>query len=149
MRHVTWVCMVLLGVLGCSRDFTSQALGVKYEPPKGMSLSAEEAGVARFGGGLELRSVKGTPPSLDAGPEAVLGAAGLTVPGRVVQASKGTLPAGPVARYEFTHDGARTLAYFVPGKERFVLVTFSAPERDYGAVSSRVELSLSTLRLLE
>ncbi len=148
MRHVTWLWVVLLGVLGCSGDFTSKALGVKYEPPKGMGLRAEEPGVARFEGGLELRSVQGTPPPVEAAPDVVLGAAGLPLPGRVVQASKGTLPAGPVARYEFTHAGARTLVYFVPGKERFVLVTFTAPERDYGALSSKVELSLSTLKLL-
>ncbi|MFP2904676.1 hypothetical protein ACLESD_06390, partial [Pyxidicoccus sp. 3LFB2] len=68
--------------------------------------------------------------------------------GRLMQDSRGTLPAGPVARYEFARDGARTLVYFVPRKDGFVLVSFSAPEHDYGALSARVERSLSTLRLL-
>jgi len=147
---LTW-CLLLLCVIGCSRGFTLRVLGVQYEPPSGMGLLAEEAGppaVARFEKGLELRSVVGTPPTLEAGPEAVLAAAGLPVPGRLVQSSQGTLPAGPVARYELTRDGARTLVYFLPRKDGFVLVTFSAPERDYGALSARVERSLSTLRLL-
>jgi hypothetical protein len=147
---LTW-SLLLLCAVGCSRGVTSRVLGVEYEPPSGMGLIAEEAGppaVARFEKGLELRAVKGTAPALDAGPEAVLTAAGLEVPGRVVQDSRGTLPAGPVARYELSRDGARTLVYFLPRKDGFVLVTFSAPERDYGTLSARVERSLSTLKLL-
>lgn len=148
---LTW-CLLLSSVFGCSRSISSQELGVQYEPPSGMSLGSVEAGppaLARFKGGLELRAVRGVPPALDAGPEVVLGAAGLTVPGRLLQGSEGTLPAGPVARYEFTQSGgARTLVYFVPRKDGFVLVTFSASERDYGALSARVERSLSSLRML-
>ena len=125
---------------------------MQYEPPSGMGLRAVEAGPparALFDGGLELRSVRGAPPALGAGHEAVLGAAGLPVPGKLLHDSSGTLPAGPVARYEFSQaGGARTLVYFVPGEGGFVLVLFTAPERDYGALSARVERSLSTLRLL-
>lgn len=123
---------------------------MQYEPPSGMSLRTVEAGppgLARFEGGLELRSVRGETPALAAGPDAVMAAAGLTVPGSLRKNSEGTLPAGPVARYEFfTAGDSRTLVYFVPRKDGFVLVTFSAPERDYGALSARVERSLSTLR---
>lgn len=122
---------------------------MQYEPPSGMGLRSVAAGppaLARFDGGLELRSVRGAAPALDAGPEAVL-AAGLKAPGKLLQDTEGTLPAGPVARYEFSQTGgSRTLVYFVPRKDGFVLVTFSAPERDYGALSARVERSLSTLR---
>jgi hypothetical protein len=143
--------LVLLFVVGCSRPVSSQALGLEYEPPSGIKFDSEEAGppaVARFQGGLELRSVPGTPPPLEAAPEVVLGAAGVPVPGRVVNTSQGTLPAGSVARYELQRGGTRTLVYFLPRPDRFVLVTFTAPERDYGPRSARVELSLSTLRLL-
>ncbi|AKQ68553.1 hypothetical protein A176_005465 [Myxococcus hansupus] len=125
---------------------------MQYAPPPGMGFRSEEAGPparALFEGGLELRSVRGVPPALDAGAEVVLAAAGLQPPGSLLQGSEGTLPAGPVARYEFSRaDGVRTLVYFVPGKDDFVLVVFAAPERDYGALSSRVELSLSSLRRL-
>ncbi len=141
----------MLCVLGCSRGVTSRALGVEYEPPSGMGLISEEAGppaVARFEKGLEMRSVAGTPPALDAGPEVVLAAAGLPMPGTLLKDSQGTLPAGPVARYEFSQSGTRTMMYFLPRKDGFVLVTFFAPERDYGTLSARVERSLSTLRLL-
>jgi hypothetical protein len=127
----------------------STALGLQYEPPPGMTLSAEEPGppaVARFEGGLELRSVEGVPPKLEAPPEEVLGAAGLAVPGTRVNATQGTLDAGPVARYEFQKGPSRTLVYFLPRPERFVLVLYSAPERDYGKGSLKVERSLSTLK---
>ncbi len=127
----------------------SQALGVQYEPPPGMALRAEEPGpplVARFEGGLELRSVQGTPPKLEAQPEEVLAAAGVPVPGRRLNATQGTLTAGPVARYEFQQGASRTLVYFIPREDRFVLVLYSAPERDYGPGSAKVERSLSTLK---
>jgi hypothetical protein len=116
-----------------------------------VKLASEEAGppaVARFEGGLELRSVPGTPPPLEAAPEVVLGAAGMPVPGKVMNTSQGTITAGPVARYEFLQGGTRTLVYFLPRQERFVLISFAAAERDYGPRSGKVERSLSTLRLL-
>ncbi|GHG69875.1 hypothetical protein [Comamonas sp. JC664] len=145
-------CLLLWCLVGCSRGFSSRELGVQYEPPSGMGFRSVEAGPparALFEGGLELRSVRGVPPEVAAGAEAVLAAAGLSLPGTLLQDSEGTLPAGPVARYEFSQaNGARTLVYFVPGKDDFVLVLFSAPERDYGALSARVERSLSTLRRL-
>ncbi|MDY7226473.1 hypothetical protein [Hyalangium rubrum] len=147
-------CLSLLAVLlavGCSRPVSSQALGFEYEPPSGVKLSSEEPGppaVARFEGGVEVRSVPGTPPALEALPEAVLGAAGVSVPGKRVSTSQGTLPAGPVARYEFQEGTHRTLVYFLPRPDRFLLFTFTAPERDYGPRSAKVELSLSTLKLL-
>jgi len=142
---------VLLLALGCSRPLSSQALGLEYEPPSGVKFTSEEAGpptVARFEGGLELRSVPGPPPPLGAAPEAVLGAAGLQVPGKVMNTSQGSITAGPVARYEFQQGEARTLVYFLPRPDRFVLLTFTAPERDFGPRSGRVERSLSTLKLL-
>lgn len=151
MRLPALSLLALLLVVGCSRPFSSQALGLEYAPPSGVTFDAEEAGppaVARFKGGLELRSVPGTPPPLEAAPEVVLGAAGVPVPGRGVNRSQGTLPVGPVARYEFQQGEVRTLVYFLPRPDRFVLVTFTAPERDYGPRSAKVELSLSTLKLL-
>lgn len=151
MKVIALSLPVLLLAVGCSRPVSSQALGLEYEPPSGVKLASEEAGppaVARFEGGLELRSVPGTPPPLDAAPEAVLGAAGVPVPGKVMNTSQGTISAGPVARYEFLQGDARTLVYFLPKPDRFVLITFTAAERDYGPRSSKVERSLSTLRLL-
>jgi hypothetical protein len=142
---------VLLLAVGCSRPVSSQVLGLEYEPPSGVKLASEEAGppaVARFEGGLELRSVPGTPPPLEAAPEVVLGAAGVLVPGKVMNTSQGTITAGPVARYEFLQSGTRTLVYFLPRPDRFVLISFAASEHGYGPRSGKVERSLSTLRLL-
>jgi hypothetical protein len=143
--------LALLLAVGCSRPVSSQALGLEYEPPSGVTFTSEEAGppaVARFQGGLELRSVPGTPPALDAAPEAVLAAAGVPVPGKRVNSAQGSLPAGKVGRYEFQQAGTWTLVYFLPRPDRFVLITFTAPEQDYGKRSAKVERSLSTLKLL-
>jgi hypothetical protein len=151
MRHSALPLLALLLAVGCSRPVSSQALGLEYEPPSGVTFTSEEAGppaVARFEGGLELRSVPGTPPALNAAPEAVLGAAGVSVPGKVVNSAQGTLTAGPVGRYEFQQGEVWTLVYFLPRPDRFVLVTFTAPAQDYGKRSARVERSLSTLKLL-
>lgn len=142
-----WVLLLSCAV-ACSRRMDSSVLGVRYDPPSGMAPAGEEAGppaVARFEGGLELRSVAGVPPKLDAAPEDVLAAAGMAVPGTKLNATQGTLPAGPVARYEFQQSGSRTLVYFIPRPDRFLLVLYTAPERDYGPASARVERSLSTL----
>jgi hypothetical protein len=151
MRATALSLLLLPFAVGCSSPLSSQALGLEYEPPSGVKLSSEEAGppaVARFEGGLELRSVPGTPPPLEAAPEAVLGAAGVPVPGTVMNTSQGSIGAGPVARYEFKQGEARTLVYFLPRPDRLVLLTFTAPERDFGPRSGKVERSLSTLKLL-
>ncbi|XXF75347.1 hypothetical protein P2318_19995 [Myxococcaceae bacterium GXIMD 01537] len=151
MKRTALFPMLLLScAVACSRQMESKGLGLQYEPPPGMALREEVGGppaVARFEGGLEVRAVEGTPLSLDAPVEAVLGAAGVQVPGRPLNSTQGTLSAGPVARYEFQQDSSRTLVYFLPRAERFLLVLYSAPERDYGADSARVERSLSTLKL--
>jgi hypothetical protein len=151
MRHSAPTLLAVLLAVGCSRPMSSQALGLEYEPPSGVTFTSEEAGppaVARFEGGLEVRSVPGTPPALGATPEAVLAAAGMSVPGKVVNSAQGTLPAGPVGRYEFQQGDTWTLVYFLPRPDRFVLITFTAPGQDYGKRSARVERSLSTLKLL-
>jgi len=151
VRATALSLLLLPFAVGCSSPLSSQALGLEYEPPSGVKFTSEEAGppaVARFEGGLELRSVPGTPPPLDAAPEVVLGAAGVPVQGKVMNTSQGSITAGPVARYEFLQGEARTLVYFLPRPDRFVLLTFTAPERDFGPRSGKVERSLSTLKLL-
>ncbi len=148
-RSALTLCLLLGCVAACSRQLESQALGLQYEPPSGMALRSEQPGppaVAQFEGGLEVRSVPGAAPKLDAEPEAVLEAAGVPVPGRRLNATQGTLPAGPVARYEFQQGSSRTLVYLLPREDRFVLVLYTAAERDYGPGSARVERSLSTLK---
>ncbi|MET0403316.1 MAG: hypothetical protein ABW123_12970 [Cystobacter sp.] len=148
-RFLLTLCLLVGCATGCSRKLESSVLGLQYEPPPGMALRSEQAGppaVAAFDGGLEVRSVEGAPPRLDVEPEEVLTRAGLTVPGRRLNLTQGTLPAGPVARSEFQQGSSRTLVYLLPREDRFVLVVYTAPERDYGPGSARVERSLSTLK---
>ncbi len=145
----------LLLVAGCSREYESQLLGIRYEPPPSMKFEREEAGpppVAHFRGGLEIRSIPGTPPPV-AEPqlrqtlETLRSTPGLKLQGELVTARAGTLPAGEVARYELSTKGARTLVYVVPAKDRTILLTLTAPDSDYGRLQNQFERSLSTLTL--
>ncbi|ATB27706.1 hypothetical protein [Melittangium boletus] len=146
----TWWLLLSFAV-ACSRQVDSTALALQYEPPSGMRLLSEEPGppaVVRFEGGLQLRSVVGAPLRLDASPEEILRAAGMPESGqRPLNATQGTLPAGPVARHEFQQGTTRTLVYVLPREDRCVFVLYTAPERDYGPGLARVERSLSTLKL--
>lgn len=146
-RFLLRVGLPLVCVTACSHRMDSPALGLQYEPPSGMAVRSEEPGVVHFEGGLELRSIQGTPPRLEASSQEVLAAAGLPVTGRQLNATQGTLPAGTVARYELQQGASRTLVYFLPRPDRFVLVLYTAPEHEYGPGSARVERSLSTLTL--
>ncbi|MCY1075329.1 hypothetical protein [Archangium lansingense] len=149
MNRSTLLLWLLLScAVACSRKTELNTLGLQYEPPSGMALLTVEPGppaVARFEGGLELRSVEGSTPKVTAPPEGILASAGVPIPGKRLNSTDGTLPAGPVARYEFQQGTSRTLMYLLPLENRFVLVLYTAPERDYGPGSARVERSLSTL----
>ncbi|WP_434382246.1 hypothetical protein [Melittangium boletus] len=135
--------------VACSRQVESSALALRYEPPSGMRLLSEDAGVpaeARFEGGLRVRSVPGAPLRLDAPAAEVLQAAGIQEDGyQPLTATQGTLSAGPVARHEFRRGPSRMLLYVVPREDRCVFVIYAASEQDYGRGLARVERSLSTL----
>ena len=150
-RSTLTLWLLLSCAVACSREFSSLGVGVRYEPPSGMAFVSEEPGppiVARFEGGLEVHSVSGLAPKPDAPPEEVLRAARLATPGqRLLNATQGTLPAGPVTRYEFQQGSTHSLVYVIPRDGRFVLVVYSAPEQDYGPGLARVERSLSSLKL--
>lgn len=144
----------LLAALGCSGEYRSELLAVRYTPPSGAKLLGEEAGppkVARFSGGIELRSWSGPALPIDeAQPEWMVGtiaqAAGLEGDGAVLSAKVGSLPAGQVARFELKRGHKRTLLYYLPLEGRSLVATLSAPESQYGKLESRFERSLSSLR---
>ena len=148
-RSTLLLSLLLSCTVACSRKAELNPLGLQYEPPSGMALLSVEPGqpaVARFEGGLELRMMEGSTPKVTAPMEVILASVGVPMPGKRLNATDGTLPTGQVARYEYQQGTSRTLIYFIPLENRYVLVLYTAPERDYGPGSARVERSLSTLR---
>ena len=153
--QVPLVIAGLLTLAGCSRGYESDLLGLRFEPPASMKLQREEAGpppVAFFSSGLELRSIPGKPPSVAESHlrqtlEELRSSSGVSLPGELVSARAGTLPAGTVARYELETENARTLVYVVPASDRYVLLTLTAPDSEYGRLQNQFERSLSTLTL--
>ncbi len=157
MRTTALAVVSALALGGCSHEFDSEALKLKYHPPRGASLAEEKAGpprVARFTLGLELRSVDGAPPAIDEGRLAdllkeVAEKAGTTPPGELISSRAGSIPAGPVARWALRDPEGRTVIYYVPGKARFLLITQRASEAAFGEAENQLELSMGTLKLRE
>lgn len=154
-----WV-VALLGAAACSKGYQSEALGLKYEPPAGMALVSEEQTVALgshgqlkvsravFEDGLTLSMVEGLTLPVSASPEEILTAVGVPPPGRRVSSRPGSLGIGPCVRAEFEEAGERMLFYYVPLKDRALIIRYRAPSRAYGMGSAAVERSLGTLALL-
>jgi hypothetical protein len=131
-------------------------MGIRYQPPRGFKLVSEVPGppaVAVFSSDLEIRSIPAATTKIDAAPLAELLAetfagAKMPAPGRIISAKTGTLPAGPVVRYELERPGERSLVYLIPDERRRVVVSFSASESRYRELATRVETSLASLRLV-
>lgn len=151
-----WVVLVGLLLAGCSNRFESAGMKVRYQPPRGVELSAESAGlprVASFTGGIELRSVQASPPAIDEGAlaplfQTVTGAAGLQVPGTVTDSRLGSIPAGKVVRWAVRDAGSRSLVYFLPAGDRFLVLRLESPDAGADRRENQFELSLSSLKLL-
>jgi hypothetical protein len=154
MKRPVWL-LLISAVLstGCSRSFESDAVGIRFEPPASMKLLKEQPGspaVAMFQSGLEIRSIPGAAPSiaepmLRASFEELRKTSGLELPGEIRSARAGSIPAGPVARYELNRGDEYTLVYVVPSNGRYVLITLTAPEAEYGRLQKQLERSLATL----
>ncbi len=151
-----WVVLFGLFLAGCSNRFESAEMKVRYQPPRGVELVGESAGpprVASFTGGLELRSVQGQPPAIDEAGlaplfQAVTRAAGLQVAGTVADSRLGSIPAGKVVRWSVRDGGQRSLIYYLPAGDRFLLLRLESPEAGADRRENQFELSLSSLKLL-
>lgn len=148
--------VVLAAILlcGCSKPYQSDRLALTYEPPSGFEFIGEDAGppaVARFGGGLEIRSVPQSLSPTDVAPERILEqaleAAQVPSGGKVLTAREGSIGSAHVLRYTLKGNGRRSLLYVVPRPSRFLLVLLTAPEDTYGSAEIKVERSLGSLKL--
>lgn len=148
------LALTVVLLCGCSKPYKSERLALTYEPPSGFELIGEDAGspaVARFGGGLEIRSVPQSLSPTDVAPERILDqalqAAQVPAGGKVLTAREGSIGSAHVLRYTLKGSGQRSLIYVVPRPSRFLLVMLTAPEDTYGAAEIKVERSLGSLQL--
>lgn len=146
----------LLLAAGCTSNVYSEgALKLKWTPPKGVKLETESVDgaltSAHFSGGVDVRSVAAPPPSttgdLDALRTALLTASKLDVHGDVLVGRSGSIPNGPTVRWEMQSARDHTLLYYVPGKDRYVVISLVSPQAAFGGKSDKLELSMSSLRL--
>jgi hypothetical protein len=149
---------LMLGMLvaGCaSNEYSEGGLHLRWKPPDGVKLQAEategKVTTATFSGGVEVRSVAAPPLAaigdLEALKASLLTGAGLKVPGEVRVSRTSSIPAGPTVRWEMAADANRSLLLYVPGKERYVVISLVAPAAVFARKSDKLELSLSTLQL--
>lgn len=147
--------MLALLVMGCaSNEYTEGSLRLRWQPPPGVKLESEatEGGIttAHFSGGVDVRAVTASPPStegdLDKLKALLTTSAKMTVPGEVRMGRSGTIPAGPTVRWEMTSGSEKSLLYYVAGKERYVLISLTAPASSFDRRSDKMELSMASLK---
>ncbi len=148
---------LLLGLLlcGCTNEYSGGALSLQWSPPNGVKLESETKegplASAHFSNGVEIRSVAATPPpvstDLDTLKQQLASASGLTTKGDVRVSRVGSISNGPTAYWELASADDRTLLYYVPGKDRYVVISLTASPGTFDRKSNQLVLSLSTLKL--
>ncbi len=149
---------MLLGllVLGCtSNEYTEGPLKLHWKPPSGVKLESEttEGAVttAHFSGGVEVLSVAAPAPSvegdLDALKATLMASSKLDLPGTVRVGRAGSIPAGPTVRWELESGSSHSLLYYLPTKDRYVLIALTAPAAAFDRKSDQMEMALSSLKL--
>lgn len=153
MRKMTlaWAAVAALGLIGCSSEFESAEMKVRYHPPRGVKLVEEKAGpprVAQFSSGFEIRAVESAPPAYQEDKlEDLLKVIAPDAQGAIISARPGSLDAGKVVRWALKDEAGRTLVYFVPRSGRYLVLTLRASEGRYSQLENDLELSLASLHV--
>jgi hypothetical protein len=147
------VAMVLAAACS-SNEYKEGALGLKWKPPQGVKLDTEGKDgavvTAHFSGGVNIYRVDApalpTSGDLDALKTAILGASKARADGEVKSAKDGTIPSGPVVRWETVGHDEHTLLYYVPARDHYFVLTLTTKEQAFDRRSEKFELSLSSLK---
>ncbi len=145
--------LVVVALVGCKgNEVRSTALRLSWKPPRGVTLLEETPAALKFTGGVEIHSIDGAPPPIDEGQLdalllTVLGKAKLEPLATRISARGGSVPAGAVARWVLSGGGNRALHYYLPLPGRFLTVSMTAPEGEFGTKESQLDLALSTLKI--
>lgn len=153
MKHI--LLLALLGAAGCSsNEYKDGALGVRWKPPQGVNLLSETkegaVAVAMFTGGIEVRMVPSpalpTSGDSDALKEQLLDASKLRLPIKTRSAKDGTIPFGPVMRWDLEGGDDRALLYYLPAKDRYLLFSLTTAKSSFDKRADKFELSLSSVK---
>ncbi len=145
--------LLLLALAGCSKPYENKEVGFRYLPPKGFAAHSESPGYAELRSGSGARLTIARAPALPvptdrdatAAWEEVVKGSPLPLPEvRLSIARNGSIPAGPVFRYEFKQAGEEHVLYVVMKPDRAVylhLAGGSAKEqRDLDSSLGKLEL---------
>ncbi len=150
----TWLLVAALVLAGCKGDEVKSTVNqLSWKPPRGVALTTETAGTLSFSGGVEIHSVPGTPAplgeegQLDALLLTALTGAKLEPLDKRISGRLGDIPAGKVARWVLSGHGERALHYYLPLKDRYLLISMRASEAAFGPKESQLDLSLSSLKI--
>jgi hypothetical protein len=144
-----WIPLALLLVAGCKPDsYTGH--GLTWTPPHGVKLQSDSDTTATFNNGIqfEVKPLGDLPADADEGH--LQDVIDKLVPQGVKMFSKraGTLPAGKVIRLVWLGEGGRrTLLYYLPSKDKLVLLTLSGSESAFNTMESTFDLSLNSLKV--
>jgi len=159
MRSSSLAGFFLCALSACSNTFMSQQMHLRWEAPSGVKLVEETAGppiTARFTDGFEMRLVTGELTGLNAPDEKqlepllveALQRAGMAaVTGTPASMKTGSLPLGPVARYEVKVPPLRQLIYLVRVPSGFLVLSMVAPVADYVRQEAQFERSFASMTI--
>ena len=151
IQTVARATLLAVCLVGCSSEFESDQMKLRYHPPHGVKLVGEEAGpprVVRFSSGLEIRSFDAKPPAIEEDKlEALVQVVSPGAAGAVISARLGSIDAGKVVRWTLKEEGKRTLVYFLPRPNRYLVISMTASESHYADLENQLELSLSSLKV--
>lgn len=150
-----WILAVaVFSFAGCRGDEVKSATHhLSWKPPRGVTLTADTATGLQFSGGVKVTSIPGAPGplpeegGLDALLLTVLKASGDEPLDKRISGRLGDVPAGKVARWVLSGGGQRALHYYLPLKDRALVISMVTPEAAFGTRESQLDLSLSTLKI--
>ena len=83
----------------------------------------------------------------DALKTALLQASKLSLPSNVRSAKEGTIPFGPVVRWDLEGGDDRALLYYLPAKDKYLLFSLTVGKSAFDKRADKFELSLSSVKL--
>jgi hypothetical protein len=154
MRFPLSLMLFVVLTCACGKPFSSDTLGIRYEPPDNARIVGTEAHGRKvtFAGGiqLELVEIARSEPSLPARAllHVVQQAGASELEGELDSATNGTLAIGPVARVQLRSGNQRSLVYIAQHPRGYLVLKLTASAEDFGRKSNAFERSLGSLKRL-
>jgi hypothetical protein len=88
-----------------------------------------------------------TSGDLDALRKQLIAATKISVPSDVRSGKEGTIPFGPVVRWDLEYGDDRCLMYYLPAKDKYLVFALTTAKNAFDKRSDKFELSLSSVKL--